>query len=389
MPKLSHLTLGKIERPPLKRSLRAQSWKIKSILFLFLLLTPSASSIVAQTPDQAPKSASTPEKKMALAEVNGKAVTSEEVERALGAQFAQLEEQIYQLKRQQLESVIAERLLALEAARRGVSTEALIGAEVTAKAGSVTDQDVENFYQANKAQIGGVLDVNLRARITGYLQNQRIDARREEFLQTLRSQSKVIINLPPPQFRLQASTEGAPFRGGNRAPVTIIEFSDFHCPYCGKAQTTLAQVMARYGDRVKLVFRHFPIDQLHPQARRAAEAAACANDQGKFWAYHDQLYASGADASPDRLKALAQATGLNIQAFDQCLSSGKHQQAVQKDIDEATRLGIGGTPAFIINGRWLSGAQPLESFVRVIEEELRQAESGAQTGKLESKQEKP
>jgi len=361
---------------------------MKLILFSFLLLAPSAGSIWAQTPDQTSKPASPSDRKLALAEVNGKAVTSEEVESVLGARLAQLEEQIYQLKRQRLESLIAERLLANEAARRGVSTQALLSVEVTSKAAPVTDQDVENFYQTNKAQIGGVLDVNLRARITSYLQNQRLDARREEFLQALRAQAKVVINLPPPQFRLKTSTEGAPFRGGDRAPVTIIEFSDFHCPFCVKAQTALAQVMARYGERVKLVYRHFPIDQLHPQARRAAEAASCANDQGKFWAYHDQLYAAGADASPDRLKALAQAAGLDIQAFDQCLSSGKRQQAVQKDVDEAARLGIGGTPSFIINGRWLSGAQPLESFVRVIEEELRQAESGDKNGKLENKQDK-
>src|SRR5215468_1359028 len=383
MSRQPHQTFVKIKHPPHRRG-----WKTKVILFSFLLLALSARSIVAQTPDQSSKPASPSDRKLALAEVNGKAVTSEEVESVLGAQFAQLEEQIYQLKRQRLESLIAERLLANEAARRGVSTQALLSVEVTSKAAPVTDQDVENFYQTNKAQIGGVLDVNLRARITSYLQNQRLDARREEVLQALRAQAKVVINLPPPQFRLKTSTEGAPFRGGDRAPVTIIEFSDFHCPFCVKAQTALAQVMARYGERVKLVYRHFPIDQLHPQARRAAEAASCANDQGKFWAYHDQLYAAGADASPDRLKALAQAAGLNIQAFDQCLSSGKQQQAVQKDVDEAVRLGIGGTPAFIINGRWLSGAQPLESFARVIEEELRQSESPSQNVKLENKQEK-
>jgi len=383
MPRQPHQTLGKIKYPPHRRG-----WKMKFILFSCLLLALSAVSTAAQTPDQTSKPAGPSDRKSALAEVNGKSVTSEEVESALGAQFAQLEEQIYQLKRQQLESLIADRLLANEAARRGVSTQALLSAEVTTKAAPVTDQDVESFYQTNKAQIGAVLDANLRARITSYLQNQRLEARREEFLQTLRAQSKVVINLPPPQFRLKTSTEGAPFRGRDRAPVTIIEFSDFHCPFCNRAQTTLAQVMARYGDRVKLVYRHFPIDQLHPQARRAAEAAVCANDQGKFWAYHDQLYAAGADASPDRLKALAQAAGLNIQAFDQCLSSGKQQQAVQKDVDEAVRLGIGGTPAFIINGRWLSGAQPLESFARVIEEELRQSESPSQNVKLESKQEK-
>src|SRR5262249_18889162 len=228
----------------------------------------------------------------------------------------------------------------------------------------------EISYQTNKGQIGGLLDASLRARITSYLQTQRLDTRREEFLQTLRAQAKVVINLPLPQFRLKASTEGAPFRGGSQAPVTIIEFSDFHCPYCGKVQTTLALALARYGEKVKLAYRHFPIDQLHPQARKAAEAAVCAQEQKKFWDYHDRLYGGGADASPERLKAIAQAVGLDAAAFESCLKSGRIQTAVRKDVEEGVRLGLTGTPAFLINGRMLSGAQPLESFIRVIEEEL-------------------
>jgi protein-disulfide isomerase len=385
MPKHPLQTFGKIEQHPHNRNWPCRGWEMKFILFSILLLAPSASSIVAQNPDQTSKPTSPSDKKSALAEVNGKAVTSEEVEGALGARLAQLEEQIYQLKRQRLESLIAERLLANEAARRGVTTQALVDTEVTAKAASVTPEDVEKFYQANKTQIGGVLDVNLRARITSFLQNQRLDSRREEFLQTLRSQSKVIINLPPPEFRLKASTEGAPFRGGAQAPVTVIEFSDFHCPFCGKVQPTLSQVLARYGDKVKLVYRHLPIDQLHPQARRAAEAAACANEQGKFWEYHDQLYTAGADTSQEKLKSLAQAAGLDVVAFESCLNAGKHQQAIQKEIEDAARIGLNATPSFLINGRFFSGAQPLEAFVRVIEEELGRADSDKRRESKEAK----
>ncbi|HKQ73230.1 MAG TPA: thioredoxin domain-containing protein [Blastocatellia bacterium] len=346
---------------------------MKIILLSFLMLAPSASSIRAQTPDQTSKPTSPSDKKSAVAEVNGKAVTSEEIEEPLGARLAQLEEQIYQLKRQRLDSLIAERLLANEATRRGVTTQALIDAEVTAKAASVTPEDVDKFYQANRSQIGGPLDVNLRSRITSFLQNQRFDARREEFVQTLRSQAKVLINLPTPQYRLMASTEGAPFRGGAQAPVTIIEFSDFHCPFCSKVQSTISQVLARYGDKVKLVYRHLPIDQLHPQARRAAEAAACANEQGKFWEYHDRLYAAGADSSQEKLKSLAQEAGLDVAVFESCLNAGKQKQAIQKEIDDAARMGLNATPSFLINGRFFSGAAPLEAFVRVIEEELGRA----------------
>src|SRR5262245_31646464 len=191
MPKHSFQTLGMIERHSHKRNRhkrdrRWRGWTMMILLFSFLFTAASASSIGAQTPDQKSKPSSPSDKKPALAEVNGKEVTSEEVEGALGARLAELEEQIYQLKRQRLESIIGERLLASEAVRRGVTTQALIDSEVTAKAGAVTPDDVDKFYQANKSQIGGVLDANLRARITGFLQNQRLDARRGEFLKTLR-----------------------------------------------------------------------------------------------------------------------------------------------------------------------------------------------------------
>src|SRR5262249_28609935 len=128
--------------------------------------------------------------------------------------------------------------------------------------------------------------------------------------------------------------------------------------------------------KVKLVFRHFPIDELHPQARRSSEAAFCAGDQGKFWEYHDLLYKNGADAGTERLKAMALSVGLDGAKFESCLTSGKFQAAVQKEVEEAARLGINGTPAFFINGRFFSGAHPLENFVRVIEEELARAQAG-------------
>jgi protein-disulfide isomerase len=129
-------------------------------------------------------------------------------------------------------------------------------------------------------------------------------------------------------------------------------------------------VLERYPDKVKLVYRDFPLDRLHPQARPAAEAARCADDQGKFWDYHDVLYANTPRAAPDDLRRYAQQVGLDITKFEQCVTSGVHKAAVQRDIDEGSRLGVTGTPAFFINGRPLEGAQPLETFVRLIEEEL-------------------
>jgi protein-disulfide isomerase len=306
----------------------------------------------------------------ALAEVDGVAITAEEVEKPLAAQLSKLEEQIYNMKRQRLEALINEKLLAKEAAKRKVSVPALLDAEVTSKVGLVTEQEIEKFYQQNKNQLRGD-EGAMREKIRPYLQNQKLAAQREEFLQSLRSQAKIVVNLkPPPVVRVEVTAGGAPFKGPAKAPVTIVEFSDFHCPFCRQVLPTLAQLESKYREKIRLVFRDFPIESLHPGASKAHEAARCANDQGKFWAYHDKLFASPPKASPEILKALAKEVGLEPTGFDKCLDSGKYQAVVKKDVEEGNRLGVTGTPAFFINGRLLSGAQPLEAFERVIDDEL-------------------
>jgi protein-disulfide isomerase len=305
-----------------------------------------------------------------LAEVNGEAITTEELNRALGARLSKLEEQIYDLKRQELDSVITQKLFAQEAAKRKISVAALLDAEVTAKVSLVTEKEIEDFYQANKARMRGD-ETDLRQKIRASLQQQKLNARREAFVGSLRSQSKVVVRLqPPPAIRVQVSTDGAPVRGAAGAPVALVEFSDFQCPFCAQAQATLKQILERYPGKVKLVYRDLPLDAIHPQARRAAEAARCARDQGKFWEYHDMLFGHFPQAAPDDLKQYAQQVGLDLTKFEGCLSGGVHKAAVQRDVDEGSRLGITGTPAFFVNGRPLEGAQPLEAFARVIEEEL-------------------
>lgn len=305
-----------------------------------------------------------------LAEVNGDAITARELEQAIGAKLSQLEEQIYQLKRRELDIIIADRLFAQEAAKRHISVPELLDAEITAKVALVAEQEIEAFYQANKARVRGDA-ATARPQIRAHLQQQKIFARRDEFVASLRSQAKVVVRLePPPAIRVEVVTEGAPARGAADAPVTLVEFSDFHCPFCKQSQATLKQVLERYPGKVKLVYLDFPLDQLHPQARGAAEAARCARDQGKFWEYHDLLFAQPPQGTPEVLRRFAEQVGLDASAFDRCLSSGVHREAVQRDIDEGIRLGITGTPAFFINGRPVLGARQLDTFTQVIEEEL-------------------
>src|SRR5262249_44602136 len=305
-----------------------------------------------------------------MAEVNGVAITAQDLDRALGVEILDIEEQRYQLKRRELDALIRHHLLAQEAARRGTSVPALLDTEVTSKVPLVTEKEVEDFYQANRTQLSGN-EAEIRKNLRASFQEQKLTAQRERFFQSLRSQARIVDRLqPPPVLRLHVSGSGTAIRGPADASVTLVEFSDFHCPFCKRVQPTLAELLKTYPDKVKLVYRDLPLDGLHPQARGAAEAARCAQDQGKFWEYHDVLFDQAPKASVEDLKRYARKVGLDAEKFDSCIFQSTHHDAVQRDIDEATRLGLMGTPAFFINGRFVNGAQPIEKFVQIIEEEL-------------------
>ena len=337
--------------------------------FLSRLMSRGLVPVLAATLGVSPALAQTPAPEP-LAEVNGEAITAAELEQALGVKLSRLQEQIYDLKRHELEGLIAQRLLAGEAVKRGISVAALLDAEVVAKAAPVTDAEVEAFYQTNKARLRGD-ESRLRDSIRAHLHEQRLTARRERLLESLRAQSKVVVRLqPPPIVRVAVAVDGAPVRGAAGAPVTLVEFSDFHCPFCKRVQGTLQQILDRYPGKVRHVFRDFPVDGLHPQARPAAEAARCAQDQGKFWEYHDALFSNPPRATPDDLRRYAEQAALDVPAFERCVAAGTHRAKVQREYEEGVRLGVTGTPAFFVNGRLLSGAQPLEAFARLIEDEL-------------------
>lgn len=169
-------------------------------------------------------------------------------------------------------------------------------------------------------------------------------------------------------------TDDDPFRGPSNAAVTIIEFSDYQCPFCKRyVDETLPLILDTYGDRVRYVFHDFPIEQLHPQAALAAQGARCAFDQGKFWEYHDLLFQKQGALAADNLKGYAAKLGLDQKTFDGCLDSGKYAQEVQDDFDEARALSVTATPTFFINGRKLVGAQSFATFQTIIEEELQKA----------------
>lgn len=160
-----------------------------------------------------------------------------------------------------------------------------------------------------------------------------------------------------------------PIKGNPDAPVTIVEFSDFQCSWCGRVEPTLRQILETYKGQVKLIYKDYPAPS-HENAEPAALAALCAQEQGKFWEYHDVLFENQGSLTIDDLKRYAADLGLNTQEFNSCLDSKKYKDQIKEDMDEAGRVGVRGTPAFFINGLILSGARPFEDFKAIIDEEL-------------------
>jgi protein-disulfide isomerase len=307
-----------------------------------------------------------------LATVDGAPITEDDVRKSAGLEISRLEEQIYQLRKQQVDALVARRLLEAEAARRGQSVEALEQAEITAKVGTVSDKEIDAFIEANKTRIRGDV-TQLRPQIRDFIAEQKADALRTTLVDGLRGAAKVEMRIEPPApFRASVDIAGAPVRGTATAPVTIVEYSDFHCPFCRRVQPTLTALLEKYPGQVKLVYKHLPLDSLHPQARRVSEASWCAAKQDKFWAFHDAVYAdSSSDASDATLTRYATTAGLDVAAFTACLAAPETRAAIQRDVAQGEALGLSSTPGFFINGREVRGAQPLEAFVSVIDEELR------------------
>jgi protein-disulfide isomerase len=308
-----------------------------------------------------------------LAEISGTVVTRVDLDKSGGKQLRALRQQLYQLESQKLDEHIGAMLLTLEAKKRGISVATLLEQEINGTVQPPPEEEIRSLYEKNKERIPVEFE-KVRDQMRNYLHEQKITERKIEYFKTLRINGKVTTYLKPPELvRVDLSVNGAPFKGSEKAEVTIVKFEDFQCPYCKAVQPNFEKVLKRYEGKVRLVHKDLPLDEIHPQARQAAEAARCADDEGKFWEYHDKLYASSPKAAPEDLKFYAKDLGLKQDSFDKCLSTGKYKAAIQKDMNEAASLGLTGTPTFFINGRELSGAQSIEAISQIIDEELSRA----------------
>jgi protein-disulfide isomerase len=336
---------------------------------------PKASSnapapATAQAPVRTTGSLPTLDPSLTVATVNGTPVTGRELDDSiredLSKETASFDDHVQKIREDGLDELIAEKLVEQEAKATGSTKDDLLKREIKDKTPPPTDEEMRAFYErVVKPQYDVPFDA-VKEQISSQLTRQKEGDRAKAYFDTLRVKYKVHVSLPV--RRVEVAAVG-PSRGPADAKVTIVEFSDFECPFCGRATPTVEQLMKKYDGKVRLVFREFPLP-MHKSAAKAAEAALCANEQGKFWPMYEKMFANQEKLEVSDLKGYAKDLGLDSSKFDACLDTGKMQSAVQTDVQAGRSVGVDGTPAFFINGRPYSGAQPLEKFEEVIDSEL-------------------
>jgi len=314
----------------------------------------------------------------AIAVVNGESITEDEVQKAAAPELEKLDQKQKQfmatLERDKksavedaLEDIVNRKLLEAEAKKRSITVDDLLRAEVQEKVTPPTEEIVRKFYDDNKAVINGSF-IETALEIRNYLLQQGRQSAFSALMFKLKKDYGYKSMVEPDRAKVDVA--GHPSKGPATAPVTIVEFSDFECPYCGGLYPTLKRVEDTYKDKIRIVYRQFPLNNIHPRAQKAAEASLCANEQNKFWQLHDAMFNDQKNLTVDDLKAKAAALSLNAATFATCLDSGKHAAAIQSSLEEGNRLGVDGTPALFINGRYLGGNQPYDAIAKIIEDEL-------------------
>jgi protein-disulfide isomerase len=302
-----------------------------------------------------------------VASVDGAQITRQQLDDALGASLIQVETQAFNARRAKLDALINGMLVAKAAKARNQTPEEFKRASLDRLITPVSEEEARAVYESARDQFASMAPAEAIAMLRARMQRQRSTQKEAEFYASLRAAAGVQIALAPPRVTVASQKDRA--RGPEAAPVRIVEFSDFQCSFCAKHRLVLAQISERYGDRVRLEFRDFPLS-LHAQAPRAAEAARCADAQGKFWELHDVLFANQQALQLPDLKRHATAVGLDMPAFTACMDEATFAADVTRDLELGQSLAISGTPTTFINGRLVLGSASFENIARIIDDEL-------------------
>ncbi|MDQ7048576.1 MAG: DsbA family protein [Enterobacterales bacterium] len=302
--------------------------------------------------------------------VDGQTITYQMLDQSITDDIYKAQKKIYDLRFSRLNNRLLIRFIKQDPYSQGISPQAFLN-QFVIKDNSVSAKEVDRFIKKNKIPQEKIND-DLKKEVHQYLVSEK---ERKAVSQWFKLQSKqhgvVIKMLEPQKPKIKISVGDSPIRGNKQAPITLVEFSDFQCPYCAKAEKTVNKLLKKYPKQLRLVYKNFPLS-FHKQAFVAAEAGLCAKQQSveKFWLMHDKMFANPKRLQKESLKKMAIGIGLNGVKFNQCLDSHKMQSIVQQEMQQAQTYGVNSTPVFFINGVRIVGNQPMESFKKIIQREL-------------------
>lgn len=311
-----------------------------------------------------------------VARVSGADLTLADLKQLEGGKLLQAQYQYYLNERKALEELIDNRLLADEARKRNISLDQLLDTEVYKGVKDPTEDQLEVYYEGLDTQDSFA---SVRDDVLQHIRELRRTKARAAFVEQLRKQAQINIMLMPPSAHVDVAK--AYTHGDSNAPVVLVEFADYQCPYCQKVNPQIQQLKKEYGDNLTVIFKDFPLP-MHHSSEKAAEASRCAGEQGKFWEYHDVLFYSK-EIEVDALKEHARVLKLDGDRFDTCLDSGAQAAAVKKDLDEAKSLGLTGTPSFFVNGHFFSGVVDYAALKDIVNQQLNLA--GAQRPQISAR----
>ncbi|MCC6277400.1 MAG: thioredoxin domain-containing protein [Oligoflexia bacterium] len=332
--------------------------------FLVLGMILSAALVGCQ------KNAGDNEDEAVFVTVNGKDIKGKQVLEKIRGELTELERNAYELKRRAIEEVVQNHILEEEAKKQGTTVQNLFSQFDGLKDKDVSKEDIKGFLGSRNIDEKKLSKAE-RDSVPQIIKMQRVMEARQRYLAELKSKASIQVKLKRPAEKAVTVGNGQGTAKGNKgAKVTIVEFSDFQCPFCRRGRDRLNEIVSKYGDKVQIYFRHFPLESIHPHAFKASEASICAREQGKFWEYHDLLFDQQDKLEEKDLLAHAETLKLDTKAFGECLKSGKGAAEIRADMEEATKIGVNSTPTFFVNGFAVRGAQPLEAFSERIDELL-------------------
>jgi protein-disulfide isomerase len=341
---------------------------VASLMFAFVACSDSAKA----KPNLVTKD---PPKPGVLAKIGGEEITEEALIGEDKLDFHDLKKREYELKMDRLNRLIVDKMVGAEAKKANMPLQEYIDKKVAGGDVKISDKDFKAFV-AEKHIPESQINPQIKERIISYLQQQKKQEMVDKYVAKLTKSNPVEVYFTKPKMQIAVDAGKAPAIGKEGAPVTIVEFSDFQCPFCARGADVVHEIKKKYGNKVRIAFKQFPLP-MHKDARPAAEASMCMNEQStdKFWKFHDAAFKAQDKLDSEGLEKLAKDSGGNVEKYRECMNSKKFAQYVQEDLSYGEKIGVKSTPTFFVNGQLISGALPIENFSEIIDEELEAAKT--------------